>query len=196
MAFIESPRFPAIVARDLIGGPTYLTEIIALTSGHEQRDAMWSMPRQRYTVPLSNLTQTQMDALLAFLRVARGRFNGFRVRDPVDFRVSTSGVDGVVALISGDTYQLYKRYTSGSNTVDRKIVKPVTPIVVSGGGTYTIDYTTGVVTRTGGAAPTGWTGSFDVPCRCDTDAISVEAHRVSAGGAFSGSIPLIELRQA
>jgi len=192
MAFMESPRFPDYFARDLVGGPSYRTEIVELRSGFEQRGATWSLPLQRYSLQFGNRTQTQIDALIAFMRTAQGRFNGFRMRDPADY--SASGSAGVVTLISGDNYQLYKRYTSGANTVDRKIVKPLTPITVAGGGTYAIDYTTGIVTRTAGAVPTGWSGSFDVPVRFDTDAMQVEAHRTSSGGSFSWSLTLAELR--
>jgi uncharacterized protein (TIGR02217 family) len=193
MAFIESPRFPEYLAPGMVGGPSWRTEIVELMSGHEQRNAAWALPRQRYRINVHNLTQTQIEGLIAFMRITQGRLNGFRFRDPADY--AAAGSAGVVTLISGNDYQLYKRYTSGANTADRKIIKPVRAISVAGGGTYSVNYTTGVVTRSSGAVPTGWTGSFDVPVRFGIDEMAVDVHRVSVGGSFSWDVELVELRQ-
>lgn len=159
MAFIESPRFPQGLARGAVGGPTYLTEVVPLASGHEQRNAIWGTPRQRYVVSRSNMTQTQFDELVAFWRIAQGRLNGFRFRDPTDYQVTTAnGRLGTAAVGDGTaSYQLYRRYTSGANTVDRAKTKPVSggvtvyraasPVTIgAGAGQIAIDYTTGIVT--------------------------------------------------
>lgn len=159
MAFIESPRFPESLARGMVGGPSWLTEIVELQGGGEQRNEVWSEPRQRYSVAFINRTQDQVDTLNAFMRAAKGRLNGFRFRDPVDFRATVSnGRLGTAAVGTGlATYQLYKRYTSGSTNSDRAIKKPVSggvtvyrngsPVTVgAGAGQIAIDATTGIVT--------------------------------------------------
>jgi uncharacterized protein (TIGR02217 family) len=159
MAFIESPRLPAGLARGAVGGPTFLTDVVELESGHEQRNGVWSEPRQRYSISFINRTQAEIDALNAYIRITRGRLNGFRFRDLVDYLVTvTNGRFGTGAVGTGaPTYQLYKRYSSGSSNVDRKITKPVSgavsvfrsaaPVTIgAGAGEIAIDATTGIVT--------------------------------------------------
>jgi uncharacterized protein (TIGR02217 family) len=159
MGFIESPRFPAGFSLGAVGGPTWLTEVIEFAGGYEQRNAAWASPRHRYVVSFENRTQAEIEELLAFMRAAEGRKNGFRFRDAADYScLSTAGRLGMGAVGTGlPTYQLYKRYTSGSNTTDRLIAKPVSggvtvyrdasPVTIgAGAGQIGIDYTSGIVT--------------------------------------------------
>lgn len=159
MAFIESPRFPESLARGMLGGPTWLTEVVELDSGAEQRNEVWSEPRQRYSVAFLNRTQAEIDTLNAFIRATKGRLNGFRFRDPTDYQVTVAnGRLGTGAVGTGlAAYQLYKRYTSGSTNTHRPIKKPVSggvtvyraasPVTIgAGAGQIAIDYTTGIVT--------------------------------------------------
>ena len=63
---------------------------------------------------------------------------------------------------------------------------------MTGGGTYTVDATTGIVTRAGGANPTGWQGQFDTPCRFNTDKMLPQwiAYKLYDWQ----SIPIVEIR--
>lgn len=159
MSFFESPRFPDKIAVGAVGGPTFMTEIVELASGHEQRNVAWPIPRQRYSVTLLNRPKTELDELNAFIRVVRGRGHGFRFKDFVDYQVAAAaGRLGIGAVGTGlPTYQLYRRYTSAPQTDDRKISKPVAATVSvlrnsipvtfgAGAGEIALDTTTGIVT--------------------------------------------------
>lgn len=191
MSFFESPRFPEGISNGAKGGPGYSTDVVVVNSGFEQRNGIWTMARCSYDVGHGVKSQTDMATLIAFFRVCKGRLHGFRFKDWADY--AAAGSEGVVALISGSTYQMYKRYTNAAGTEDRVITKPVSGTVsVAGGGTYSINYATGVITVTAGAVPTGWTGEFDVPCRFDTDQMDVT---IDQYGRYSwGSIPIVEIR--
>lgn len=198
MSFLETPQFPSDIAYGFEGGPGYSTRIVVVPGGAEKRASWWSHARARWEATHRGKTQTQTDTLIAFFRVMKGRAHGFRFKDHADF--DASGAEGVVSLITGspqNLYQMYKRYTQGALTEDRLIQKPVSgTVAVSGGGTYTVDYTTGIITHTAGGAPTGWTGEFDVPVRFDTDALRIEViERTSDGFLYTwGDIPIVEIR--
>lgn len=156
MAFIETPRFPLFLSEGATSGPEWNTLISMMMSGHEQRNAAWAYPRQQYRIALNNQDRVAFDTCLNFFYAARGRANGFRFRDPVDYTVTVSnGIlgDGIGSGLP--TYQLRKRYTVGSTTADRLITKPVTvsvfrnasPVTVgAGAGQIAINLTTGIIT--------------------------------------------------
>jgi uncharacterized protein (TIGR02217 family) len=196
MAFYESPRFPDDISYDATFGPEWNTSVIELNSGHEARNQNWSIQRARFNVAHAVRTQTKVNTLLDFFNSVRGKTHGFRFKNWSDFQVT--GSQGILTLISGSNYQLYKRYTSGAQTYDHKIQKPVTGSVsVAGGGSYSVDSTTGIVTHNSGAAPTGWTGEIDVPVRFDTDLMQAVAvsRNVAEGLLYSwDQILLVAIR--
>lgn len=160
MSFIETPRFPEALSFGFSGGPRFFTDVVELESGHEQRNQIWSVARGEWRGDLSAKPEADRDTATAFFRaVAKGRMNGFRFKDWNDFTVTVSnGLLGTGAVGNGGpTYQLYKRYTSGAQTSDRLIAKPVSggvtvyrnasPVTVgAGAGQIAIDSTTGIVT--------------------------------------------------
>lgn len=207
MAFYETPRFPDPVAHNAVGGPVFSTDVVELDSGYESRNARWSATRGRWSIALAPLDQTDRDAAIAFIRaIARGRLNGFRFKDFNDYQATIS--EGVLTQTAINTYQLYKRYTSGATAVDRAITKPIsTGLVIKNGSGVTltsgVDYTlatsTGLVTVLGSPSPVpaSWSGEFDVPVRLDTD----EPRLRAIDGNYSGglitqweSIELVEIR--
>jgi uncharacterized protein (TIGR02217 family) len=160
MPFIEAPRFPDAISMDLVGGPTFLTEVVELESGHEVANSIWSVPRMRFSLALTPMEEAARDAAIAFVRaVAKGKANRFRVKDWNDYSTTHStGRLGTGAVGTGlPTYQAIKRYTSGAYTADRDLKKLVasTSTVKRGGsdvtagagaGNIAIDTTTGVIT--------------------------------------------------
>jgi uncharacterized protein (TIGR02217 family) len=46
----DDVRFPTVIARGAVGGPERRTEIVALVSGHEERNTPWADSRRRYDV--------------------------------------------------------------------------------------------------------------------------------------------------
>lgn len=207
MAFIETPRFPDSVAIGASGGPLYNVEVVEFNSGHEQRNTPWSEARGKYSVALPARNDAARDAVLAFIRsIAKGRLNGFRFKDYMDFTAShTDSVAGlgVVEFYSSSVYQMMKRYTSGATTFDRTISKPISSTVTvknAGGATltsgvhYTLDATTGRLTMLTSPTPipATWAGEFDVPVRLDNDHAALRA--LFSGASEWDSIDLIEIR--
>ncbi len=194
MAFYEV-RFPEKISLHATGGPSFLTNIVQVNSGAEFRDQVWSAGRAKYEVAHAARTEAKYKELLAFFRSMRGRLHGFRFKDWSDYRVLTG--EGVFVMLTSTTFQLYKRYTFGSQTYDRKITKPVSgKVTVTGGTTPTVNTVTGVVTVASGT-PTSWVGEFDVPVRFDVDDLDgqiVDKHRDGTFIMAWESIPLVETR--
>lgn len=195
MAFIETPRFPPEVSFGFTGGPGFQTDIVVVNSGAESRNANWSQARRSYDAAYAARLPAAYQPLQAFFHVVSGRAHGFRVKDWTDYQHNDAGGAGIFAMLTSTTFQMYKRYTSGSSTHERKIQKPVSTISVTGGTVSSIDYTTGIVTMTSGT-PTAWSGTFDVPCRFDVDQLKGEIIDKSGQQLIIGwqSIPLVEIR--
>lgn len=190
MAFIET-QFPSDIVVGVTGGPGFETEVVPLNSGFEQRNATWEDSRCEYDAAHGVKTQAQLNTLIAFFRVMKGRANGFRFKDWTDY---TDGGGGIFVQLTSTTWQMYKRYTTAGNNHDRKITKPVNGTLAITPGSFSVDYTTGIVTAVGSptVAPTSWTGEFDVPCRFDIDRMKA---RIEDYGIYSWeSIPIVEIR--
>lgn len=197
MAFIEV-QFPTDISYGSSGGPEYATDVVASSSGYEQRNVNWDQARTRYNVAHGVKTKAQLDALIAFFRARKGRAHGFRFKDWTDYQATET-------LGTGDgtrtQFQLIKSYVSGVVTETRTIKKPVAGTVqvyknaVLQSSGVSVGTTTGVVTFT--VAPTVGqviTASFqfDVPVRFDTDKLSAS---LDAYGIHSWlDIPLVEVR--
>lgn len=192
MSFKETPRFPESISAGSKFGPGYSSSIARNRAGYEVNNQDWLMPLYRGDVGFAATTQEELDDLLSYFHGVAGRHNAFRFKNFNDF--SASGSEGTVVQLTATTWQMYKTYTYGALSKARKITKPVSGIVVSGGGTYAVDTTTGVITSIGSPVvdATGWTGEFDFPVRFDTDEmlpmwISFERYEWS-------SIPIVEVR--
>lgn len=158
MSFVEAPRFPDEVSAWMQGGEEFLTDIVMVNSGSEQRNAIWSTPLRRYSLSNGMRTIANAQATKAFFRAVGGRANGFRVKDIFDYE--TDHTTGILTNGIGNgtpTYQLRKNYVSGSVTSIGNIVKPVanTAEIKRGGvvqtfgssaGQWSLDTTTGVAT--------------------------------------------------
>lgn len=174
MSFIETPRFPDVIAVNAVAGPEYDTEVVPLFSGREARNIGRGQGRLRFDIEMPLLGEDK-DTLLAFFRAMKGRGHGFRLKDWSDFRVTQDDgrlseiVSGVTAETASDagtgmpSYQLAKVYETGALAEHRWIRKPVvgTAAIYRGGslasagsssGNYALDTTTGVVTWVASAA--------------------------------------------
>jgi len=208
MNFLESPRFPGTMAQHALRHLSFLTEVVGLASGSEQRNALWSQPLRRYEVGANFQTQAELNQLLAFFQLARGRFLPFRFRDSLDFNSNSLG-HGVTATDQmagwGDglqrAFQLIKTTRLGEIEQIRVIQKPVpgTVIVAVDGALekqVTVECSTGVITFAeppplGAAITAGF--EFDVPCRFDSDQLSVSLQPPDLG---SFTLLLTEVRLA
>lgn len=194
MSFLETPRFPERISFGATGGPQFSTTIIRMFSGVEQRNVNWEQARGRWDVSQAVQNNADFEEVVKFFRAVKGQAIGFRFKDFSDYQTSSGTL---IATGVTDEWQMHKPYTAGALSENRKISKPVNgTIIVSGGGSYTIDYTKGTVTRTGGANPTGWTGEFDIPARFDTDEMKAEVVGSLDGAPLMrwSSIPIVEIK--
>ena len=201
--------FPLTVALGARGGPERRTEIVALASGREVRNARWADSRRRYDASTGVKSLDDLHAVIAFFEERRGRLHGFRFRDRADCKScipsgTISPVDQALGVGDGVTrvFPLVKRYGSTFAPWDRRIEKPVGgSVTVAVAGTalapaaFQLDATTGIVTLA--AAPPPGAGvtagfEFDVPVRFDTDRLTVDLSDFSAG--VVEAIPLVEVR--
>jgi uncharacterized protein (TIGR02217 family) len=186
----------------IAGGPERATEIIALASGKESRNLARAHARRRYEIGGVIASLDEAADLIAFFEARRGRWQGFRFRDPADgASCPPSHTPGPLdqSLGEGDgaarIFVLHKAY----GDYRRPIVKPVAGsvrVAIDGveTGAFALDATRGVVTfdtppQAGAALTAGF--SFDTPVRFDVDRLSFE--RAALGRMRLGPTALVEI---
>lgn len=191
MSFLETPRFPDKLAYGLVVGPLDSRTRIRTDSGQVTTNVNWAHYLTKFNGTTTHRNQSERDEIDAFFRAVRAE--GFRIKDWSDYK---SDSRGVLTQLTSTTWQLGKTYTSGSATYTRKITKPINAITVAGGGSYSVDYTTGIVTKSSGADPTGWSGEFDVPVQFDADELFWQIATRAASGLMyiCDSLTLTEMR--
>jgi uncharacterized protein (TIGR02217 family) len=206
MSGFDEVRLPLALAFGASGGPERLTEIVRLASGRESRNARWAGSRRRWDVGGAVLKADLAHELAAFFEARRGRLNGFRFRDPVDWKscapsAAPQATDQPLGTGDGETtaFQLVKRYANGGASWDRAIGKPVedTVLVAVDGELTTaveVDHASGVVTfdaapAEGAVLTAGF--AFDVPVRFDTDRLEVQLEGFDAERVLRA--PIVEI---
>lgn len=200
MASFHEVRFPPDISYGAVGGPGWSTSVVTTVSGHERRNANWSQARGRWNVAHGLKRREQAAELIAFFRARMGRAYGFRFKDWTDYRATGQ------ALGTGDgttsSFQLAKRYPSGSEVEQRTIAKPVAGTVKiyrdgveAASAGWSVDTTNGLVTFA--AAPAIGVlvtadFEFDLPARFDTDRMEITIETFELGSW--GQIPVVELR--
>jgi len=209
MAFHHT-RFPLDIALGARGGPERLTDIAALSSGHEERNSRWAHARRRYNAGYGVKSRADMQEVVSFFEERRGRFHAFLWRDAFDY--SSNAGDGIPTPLDqligvGDNvqteFQLIKRYGQNFDPYDRVIAKPIAASLRVGVNAieldvndFSVNEATGVVTfllPPGGGLQITAGFLFDVPVRFDTDRLDIELSGFDA--AEAPNIPLIEVRQ-
>jgi len=200
-------RFPTAIAFHSSAGPQRKTEIVALGSGFEERNAVWANSRRRFDAGYGVKSLDDLAQVIAFFEARNGRLYAFRFKDWSDFKSCAPGaapspLDQPLGTGDGHTtaFQLVKVYTSGPASWTRAIKKPVTGTVrVAVAGSertsgFSIDTTSGLVTFTtapaaGAVLSAGF--EFDTPARFDSDTLSVNLTNFRAGDI--AHIPLVEV---
>jgi len=85
MSFHDT-RFPTGISRAASGGPERRTDVVALGSGAEERNARWADSRHSYNAGYGVKSLNDLHAVIAFFEERRGRLHGFRWRDPTDWK--------------------------------------------------------------------------------------------------------------
>ena len=212
MAAFHEIRFPTAISFGATGGPERRTDIVALGSGHEERNQRWADSRRRYDAGYGLKTLDDLEAVVAFFEERRGQLHGFRWKDHADFKScaanSVPSTDDQY-LGTGDgatsTFQLTKRYGVSFSPWLREIRKPVAGTIFAAvdgvpqteGVHFACDDTTGVMTFLPGSIPSmgavvtaGF--QFDVPVRFDTDRLEISLDGFRHGSI--PSIPVVEIR--
>ncbi|WP_444922785.1 DUF2460 domain-containing protein [Microbulbifer sp. DLAB2-AF] len=179
-------------------GHRYKTEIKALRSGVERRNAEWERPLGRYSVLFKNLDYADHQIVVAAHHACMGALIGFRFKDASDFEAEQE----VIGFGTGnsESYQLVKKYVFGAFSYQRKIAKPVigrVTIFVDGNPVaHSIDYTTGLVQLSAdNGAEITWSREFDVPVRFEDDEIGFSIdNRHQRMPVLNGNVELLEIR--
>lgn len=195
MAFFDEYRINDKISRGSRGGPVWSTAKVLTASGRRRVNRNWSSPLWRFDVSYGIRTQEDFEEVRNLFMVVYGAYDGFRYKDWHDYEADED--NSAVALVSGSTYQLYRRYSAGSRSFDRKITKPVegTVTILDAGGSplvSTINYEDGTFTCTG--TPDAWAGEFDVPVAFMDDAldnVELDGNR----DAFLAGLPSIKLEE-
>ena len=165
MSFFDQ-RFPDNIASGSRFEVMFSTTMATNSGGYVFSQSNWT-----YAQAEGNITPGVKDAesyyeVLDFFMATKGRHRPFRFRNHSDFEVI--GDEGVLVQIGAtNTYQMVKQYKSGGQV---KITRPVSGTVnVRGGGVYSVNHDTGVVTHSSGTAPSGFSCDFDWPVRFTSD---------------------------
>ncbi|WP_439273314.1 phage distal tail protein, Rcc01695 family [Pseudochrobactrum sp. HB0163] len=199
--------FPLGVSFGATGGPEWRNEIVSLTSGHEKRNARWSMSRRFYDAGTGLRSLNDLRDVLCFFEARRGSLYAFRFRDPFDHLSSKQDAppqptDQILGFGDGviRQFQLVKSY----GDYQRIITKPVADTVQLAlddvpvtREAYQVNTRTGIVEFDAAHVPppqvkvtAGFL--FDVPVRFDTDRLSASIASFKAGEI--PSIPIVEVK--
>ncbi len=212
MSAFHEILFPLDIALKSAGGPQRRTDVVALGSGREERNARWAHSRRRYDAGYGVKTHQALSQAIAFFEERRGRLHGFRWRDRLDHasaapEAAITAQDQIIGHGDGfnAAFALCKTYGADYAPYQRPIEKPVASSVrvavdgveINEGTAFTVDTATGVVTFLAGHIPptsavvtAGF--MFDVPVRFDTDYLEVDLSAFAAGAI--PKIPLVEIK--
>jgi uncharacterized protein (TIGR02217 family) len=210
LAGFHEIRFPTGIALGATGGPERRTEIVTLSTGHEERNSRWADSRRRYNAGYGIRSLDDIHAVIAFFEERRGRLYGFRWRDASDWKSCAPGgtlspLDQAIGHGDGEIveFRLAKTYGAVHAPYRREIRKPVAGSVrlaIDGtefaeGSLWSCDTTEGLITfaeppAEGATITAGF--EFDVPVRFDTDRLEINLAAFQAGEI--PSIPLTEIR--
>lgn len=215
MAFHNDARLPEEVERGAHGGPQFKTTVLTLNSGFEKRNIDWERTRGAWDVGYGMLPKGDQEddeacdhtfsQVLAFFYARQGRAHSFRFKDWSDFEVGNDALDLWQSIGTGDgiedTFQIFKRYSSGGIDYDRIITRPIDGTLrvffdgVEQFAGFTLDDETGLITFSSPPAlnvDIEVIVQFDVPVRFDTDSFGITLQTFQAGQI--PNLPIVEVR--
>jgi uncharacterized protein (TIGR02217 family) len=151
------------------------TEVVRTDGNNEVRNTRTDQSLLQFEITYPHSEQdANFQAVRSAYKVARGRLHSFDFQDHSEFEAADEpfGVgDGVET-----EFTLIKSYTFGSQTHERRIFRPVSPITLKADGVtigsgYSVDYTNGTVefdVAPADEAVLTWTGEFNIPVRFDS----------------------------
>lgn len=182
------------------GGEVFQTSVIGNRFGVHQRNVNTTTPVRKWMIDFQGLTATELEELRTFFNSKFGGGIGFRFRPPSDYTFRSD----VIGTGNGSQtqFKLYRKYIGGSQTLTRRILKPVSKNVeifvngvqlnISLGSGYTIDTVNGNINFS--SPPSGVItisgGEFCVPVVFDMD--TFESEDISTISHWQG-VGLLEL---
>lgn len=214
MAFLDM-TFPRSIAAGVVGGPERRVDIVALSSGDEERNARWKHSRRSYDAALGIRSVDDLAKVIALFEEAGGQLHSFRFRDWSDYwsgetvNLAPTETDQVLGL--GDDaktdFQLVKSYGVLAPYA-RPVTKPVPGTVkvalddIPQASGWSVNNLTGVVSFVSPPGPSVKVTAgflFDVPVRFDTPRIATDmayfSEEEERGVGTIPEIPLIEVRE-
>ncbi len=208
MTGFHEVQLPQDISFGASGGPQFLTNVIEMASGYEQRNREWAEARNIYDIGMGLRSENDLGIMLSFFRARAGRAFGFRYKDWLDYKSNLpqqeiTAIDQNLGVGDGVavSFQLIKTYDSGGMSHIRDITKPVSDTVIIAfdgvlqNAGWAVDNITGMVTfdvapLIGVAITAGF--EFDVPVRFAEDFLPITLESYQAGQI--PSISLIEVK--
>jgi uncharacterized protein (TIGR02217 family) len=208
-AVFHDVRFPLAIGFGATGGPERRIEIVALTSGREQRNLRQAHALRRYDAGTGLRSLADIEEILRFYEARLGPLHPFRFRDPFDWKScalaqapaaqdqnlgSGDGTRAEFALVKtyGVIPHIYARPISCAVAASVQVavngtVKPASTYTVTGFGAA-IRFNAGHIPANGQTVTAGF--EFDVPVRFDTQALTL-----SLTGFKAGQVQAIPLKE-
>jgi uncharacterized protein (TIGR02217 family) len=116
-------NFPNSIAFNSINSIYFDTNLVKSKNGTEQRSGNRDYPLLHFKVFNTFKNKKEIDQILTLFRMVRGKLNGFRLRDWLDYRVENQ----IMGVGDGESkiFQMKKAYQIGGYITVRDIVKPV-----------------------------------------------------------------------
>ena len=214
MAFLDV-SFPRTIARNAVSASERRVDVVTLSSGYEERNAIWRNSRRSFEIGLAIRTLDDLQEVRELFEQAGGSLHSFRFRDWSDYRSSPVPSeperegDQDIGLGDGSKRDFQIRKIYGTTLPHaRDITKPHTAsvrVAINGGlrrSGWRVNPTTGVITfdrppSRGRVVSAGFT--FDVPVRFASDRLDVDlayySQSENRGLASAPDISLLEVRE-
>lgn len=159
MSFLESPQFPGLLAIQANRTVKHSVEVGRTYNRRAIKNINTAQGWREYSFPMPAKSTAEFAVLEAHYLAVKGMGHQFRFADKHDKTATqTDGYLGQSSAGTGvPTYQLHKRYSSGSFVEFRSVKKPISSglgiyrnasiqTAGAGAGNYALDSTTGIVT--------------------------------------------------
>ena len=165
---------------------TFETSIVQTDNASEKRNANRSSYLARADLHYNARKKAIWQEIDEMFQICLGRAHCFKVRDPRKYTASAAEGKFVGS-------QAVLRTTRGAYTLDKRVTKLGSDVVLTGGGT--VDAATGLILT---GAPSAWAGTFFLCMRFDTDELDIEGldRQAASGDLIAGApaVPLLEVQ--
>lgn len=124
MADFHEVRFPEFVAPGARFDPSWKTSVVEFANGKEQRNQEHADSKIFGDVSQPIQTQEEYDVVLDFFRARRGKFHGFRVKDPSDFELFQEPTNPALGDGFITQFQIVQTYEDVSEPPASTAVRP------------------------------------------------------------------------